>query len=384
MAVYLRHIHTYDTSAIKTVLADAKDALRLPLKRGWSVFLKPNIVAGLPAESGCITNPRLTGAVVEWLRDHGVSRIFVGEGPGVGLDEARVFKKSGYEKLCKRLGVELVNLHAAARLARDWQYGTIGVPQLAVESDLYINLPKAKTHGYTTVTLALKNQKGLLAPDDKKKFHHLGLHEPIVEFASIIQPHLTIVDGIVGIEGDGPVNGTRINSQFIVLSANQVEADATCARLMGFEPKTIDHIRMAVERGLGTMDPEVEGDSVESLSQRFKAANPEFGKKLNIYSWRNLYACSMCIDSFTEAVRLAIRNPRYWFTVVPKLAYWSLFGQLDIIQGKDARRPPAAVNMICFGKCTKDFAEREQCDYIAGCPPKPEKVLKVLAGKRLK
>jgi uncharacterized protein (DUF362 family) len=314
-------------------------------------------------------------ALVNVLRERGLTDVSMGDGPGVGLDVDEVFRVTGYGKLAARLGVELVNLNTAERRKRQWKYGELGVPALVEDTDLYINVPKLKTHGYTTVTLAVKNHKGLLSEPDKKRDHQLGLHDPLAQHASLRPPDLVVLDGVTGVEGDGPLHGKVVRSRVFAAGTNMLEVDAVAARLMGFDPREIEHLRLARELRVGSMDPEVIGSAP---SRKFEPANEVFGRVVNIYSWRDPTACSMCIDSFSGAVHLAIRKPKYWFTLVPKLAYWGVFGKLHIVQGKAARVPNQPGRVVCLGQCTKGLADCEALTHLPGCPPTPEEVAETL------
>jgi hypothetical protein len=218
----------------------------------------------------------------------------------------------------------------------------------------------------------------MLSEEHKKLDHHLGLHEPLVEQAKLRPPDLIVLDGIVGVEGDGPLNGRPVRSGFVAVGANMLEVDAAAARVMGFEPSSIKHLRIAAEQGLGAIDPEVIG---EVAVRPFRPANEEFGRVMNIYSWRDCTACSMCIDSFSAGVRLAVAEPRYWLTLVPKLVFWGFFGKLHIIQGREARLPTVPGRVICLGRCTKGLAEREALIHLPGCPPSARDVAETLRRK---
>ena len=243
------------------------------------------------------------------------------------------------------------------------------------DADLYINVPKLKTHGYTTVTLAVKNHKGLLSESDKKRDHQLGLHDPLAQHASIRPPDLIVLDGITGVEGDGPLHGKVVKSRVFAVGTNMLEVDSVAARLMGFDPMKVEHLRLAYELGVGNMNPEVIGTAP---SRSFEPANESFGRVVNIYSWRDPTACSMCIDSFSGAVHLAVRRPKYWFTLVPKLAYWGVFRKLHIIQGKAAKIPDQPGRVVCLGQCTRGLADSEALTHLGGCPPTPEEVAETL------
>ena len=375
MAVHLTEIARYRVPAIEEAVRGALAALEIDISGKRTAVVKPNIVTAATPKSAVVTHPTVVEAVVNVLREHGVSDISIADGPGVGLDVERVFQKSGYRALSKRLGVELVNFNLAARRERPWRYGTLGVPVLLEDADLYVNVPKLKTHGYTTLTLSIKNHKGMLSEADKKLNHHLGLHQPLVEQAKLRPPDLVVLDGVVGVEGDGPLNGKPVRSRILAVGTNMLEVDAAAARLAGFEPRDIKHLSIAEAEGLGSMDPEILGSAPRRV---FAPANEEYGRVMNIYSWRDCTACSMCIDSFSAGVRLAAARPRYWLTLVPKLFYWGFLGKLHIIQGREARLPGVAGRVVCLGQCTKELAEREGLVHLPGCPPSGRDVAEAL------
>lgn len=378
MAVYLESLRRYDTAAIERVIASGVEAIGLDASGARTAVVKPNLVIAAKPSTGIVTHPAVVEAIVSFLRAAGVERIVIADGPGVGLDVERVFEVTGYRRLASRLGVELVNFNTADRRERQWKYGKIGVPAILEDADLYVNVPKAKTHGYTTVTLSIKNHKGMLSEEHKKLDHQLGLHEPLVEQAKLRPPDLIVLDGIVGVEGDGPLNGRPVRSGFLAVGSNILEVDATVARTMGFDPREVKHLRIASEEGLGAIDPEVIG----SVSVKpFRPANEEFGRVMNIYSWRDCTACSMCIDSFSAGVKLAVADPRYWLTLVPKLLFWGLLGKLHIIQGREAKLPNVPGRVICLGRCTKGLAEREALIHLPGCPPSARDVAEALRKK---
>jgi uncharacterized protein (DUF362 family) len=375
MAVFLEHIARYRLGEVEFAVGRALDELGVDLSGRRTAFLKPNLVIAAAPSTGVITHPVVVEAVANVLRARGVTSISLGDGPGVGLDAERVFCRTGYRALCERLDLTLVDLNTAERRKHGWKYGELGVPAVVEDADLYVNLPKMKTHGYTTVTLSVKNHKGLLSESDKKRDHQLGLHDPLAQHASLRPPDLVVLDGIVGIEGDGPLHGKRVRSGVFAAGTNMLEVDFVAARLMGFDPASIKHLAIAAELGLGDTDPQIIG---QAPSRSFLPANEEFGRVVNIYSWRDPTACSMCIDSFTVAVHTALRSPRYWFTLLPKLAYWGVLGGLHVVQGREARLPTKSGRVLCLGRCTRELAEREGLIHLKGCPPSPEDVAETL------
>ena len=379
MSVYVDKVESYDMGKLEASVRCAFSELSLKLPDNPKVVLKPNIVGAFTAESAAVTHPALVDAVINVLREKNVEDITVAEGPGVGQDVDTSFKVSGYTKLCERLDVPLVDLNTCERVEVEWAFGKIKLPKIIRDADFYINVAKMKTHGQTKVTLAMKNQKGLLLAEDKKKFHmQWGLHKPIAELAKIISPDLNIVDGVVGMGGEGPLRGEKMRSGLLVYGRNIVEVDAASVLLMGFNPDEVEHIKIGREEGIGHLSPNVIGASIKDVKVDYKPANQEYGHVLKIYSWRNPYACSMCIQSFSDAIMLAVKNPKYWTTKIPKLAYYALWMKLHLIQGKNACLPEMDGKVICFGNCTKKLAQKHGLGWIRGCPPKPEDILDAL------
>jgi uncharacterized protein (DUF362 family) len=381
MPVKIVKAEKYDVKRLKPLIRDAIEESGLNLQGKKTAILKPNIVIPAKPKSAIITHPAVVEAVVGVLKEKGFEDIVIGEGAGVGADESMIFDISEYKKL-EKAGVRLVNLNKAERVGIKWKYGTLKIPEIVAETDLYVNIPKMKTHGQTTVTLAMKNQKGLLLNADKKRFHLLGLHEPIAELAKVMKPDLIVVDAVEAMEGEGPLRGKKKKVGVLVIGTNLLEVDMACCEIMGIEYEKVKHIKEGLEQNIGPEKPEITGINPEEVktSFNFKKANEKYGHILNVYSWRNPYACSMCIDSFSLAVKSSIRNPKYWLTFIPKFAYLALFKRIDIIQGSHAEIPAKHEygRIICLGDCTKEIAKKKGFMYVKGCPPKSKDILEAL------
>jgi uncharacterized protein (DUF362 family) len=137
-------------------------------------------------------------------------------------------------------------------------------------------MPKLKTHHWTGLTASMKNlfgvMPGLCYGWPKNVLHHAGIGGSIVDIASAVKPHLAIVDGIVGMEGDGPIMGTPRHSGVLVLGTNLPAVDATAARLIGLEPSRIEYLALAS----GRLGPIAErhiaqrGEPIASLRQDYQ------------------------------------------------------------------------------------------------------------------
>jgi uncharacterized protein (DUF362 family) len=146
---------------------------------------------------------------------------------------------------------------------------SITVPRIVTESAI-ISAAKLKTHLNTKVTLGMKNMFGLLPDKLKGKYHMKGISKVVVDINSVLRSALTVIDGFMGMEGQGPVDGTPVQMNLIIAGTDPVATDATAARVMGFNPYEIKHIRKAHERGLGRSEAEIIGEKLEAVRRKFK------------------------------------------------------------------------------------------------------------------
>jgi uncharacterized protein (DUF362 family) len=123
----------------------------------------------------------------------------------------------------------------------------------------------------TKVTLGMKNMFGLLPDKFKGKYHAKGISKVIVDINTVLKPALTVIDGFVGMEGPGPTGGTPVKMDLTIAGKDVVATDATAARVMGFEPMEIPHIRKAYEKGLGNIDKiDILGSRLDNVKRAFK------------------------------------------------------------------------------------------------------------------
>jgi len=377
MSVHFEAVDKYDPLVIEEALDKSLASLGKDLGGARTAFLKPNIVRPGDPSTAMVTHPDVVEGMIRALRKRGVSEIAVGEASSVGVDIEESFRASGYRALCKRLGVPLLNLNEVERRELRWMYGRLRLPKVALDADLYINCAKMKTHFHTTVTLGVKNQKGLLLPEDKQ-FDHLEvrLHPALSEYARLARPHLTLVDGIVGMEGEGPTKGKRKPAGVLALGTDIYETDFACARFMGVDPMQVRHLAYAVERGHFSGDVRVLGEAYESRKTDFELPGHEPKKLLNFYGWKNDRACAECEHAVEHAFHLGITNPRYWFTFIPKVARLMLFDRIDLLRGRDAKVPAGHGKLLLVGDCTERLSQEYGVAHVPGCVPKPADVIR--------
>lgn len=347
------------------IVTNPSDSIIESMKKIFSVFrkecdpakgiiLKPNIVFPVLPGSGEITQPEVVRAVIKVLRENnpGID-IVIGEGTAAGTIPADNFRISGYAALARELEVDLIDFNTAERVEIPWKYGVLALPKVALER-YYINLPILKASSAAHLSGAMKNQKGLLAPEMKKRFHHLGLHAPIAELARVVRPDLTIMDGRNFFRGNVFIAGDDL-----------LAIDQLAAKLL----ETEEPEYLAVLKKL-------EGESAhDAVSRSFpislKKHPPTQGKykqRFNLRLWSNPRACSMCRLSFRH---LALNFPRdigSALKIYGKLLFCAIKGT-DFVFGSLAEYEDCGRTVVCFGNCTKKLAKEKGYRHVPGCPP---------------
>jgi len=248
-------------------LIDYKEALK-----DWDrVLIKVNFIT---TKTWDTTDPIVVEAIIQRLQELS-KEVIVVESDASMTNATKAFKATGMAELCDRIGVEWINLrHDKDRVELPIPGGTalkkIVVPRIVTESGI-VSAAKMKTHMETGVTLGMKNLFGLLPAKFKGKYHLKGMHKVVADIITVINPHLTVIDGFVAMEGRGPVGGSPVQMETIVAGRDVVAVDATASRLMGIDPHEIGHIMMAHERGLGEVDSvEIVGESLANVVRIFK------------------------------------------------------------------------------------------------------------------
>jgi uncharacterized protein (DUF362 family) len=252
----------------------------VPLK-GKRVVLKPNIVE-YHRDKVINTHPSVIAAVIELCFREGAAEVIVGEGPGHWRNVEYLVRASGLGDVLKTYKVSFVDLNHDEPVQRPNKGRFTGLEhiylaQTIANADVVISLPKLKTHHWAGATLSLKNLFGIVPGIcygwPKNELHWRGIHNSIVDIAATRMPDLAIVDGIVGMEGDGPLNGTPVEMGVLVMGTDLVAVDATCCRLMQLAPEFIDYLRQAAGRRLGWL-PE---GRIEQRGETIAARKKPFG-----------------------------------------------------------------------------------------------------------
>lgn len=326
---------------------------------GAPVFIKPNLPDYAPPGMGLFTEP----AVVEGLLRYFAGRpIVIGEGAIVGRSAMKAFQRTGYADLAGRYGAQLLDLNDVPRVEFQWEFGTLRLPALLLTHE-YVNVAKMKTHIQTGVTLGMKNQKGLLTPSDKKRFHKLGLNECIAALARAVRPALTVVDGTIALEGLGPWRfGTPVDMGVIVAGTDVEEVDNVCLDLMGFGHSDAPHIPPMEQVSTVGVQP-------HEVRRVFRMDYPGY------FQYRKVYehisdSCSGCNIALYRAIRSLQRSRLGKVRLL-------LNGQMrrtDIFLGSGDELPREHGRVLCIGDCARPLAQTHGFRLVRGCPPDPDDI----------
>ncbi|MGW8323554.1 MAG: DUF362 domain-containing protein, partial [Thermodesulfobacteriota bacterium] len=263
---------------------------------GKRVLLKPNLIdTRLPGEH-INTHPLVVRGAAEAMRRFGASEIIVGEAVAHVRDSIMALQLSGLAEILEEdnIAYKDVNNDTLITLPNSGRYQRLRsftFPISAVEADWIVSLPKMKTHHWAGVTLAMKNLFGLMPGVvygwPKNVLHVNGIQPSILDINATIKPHFAIVDGIVGMEGDGPLAGSSVKSGVLVIGRNLPAVDATCSRIMGIDPLSIDYLE-ASDGWLGTIresDIDQRGEEIDDVRTPFTILGdiPAQRKLLKLY-----------------------------------------------------------------------------------------------------
>ena len=270
---------SYDTS-LQEIVRRGIQLFRIPV-HGKIVVLKPNLVEFDPA--GVInTHPALIAATIAAFKSLGAREVCVAEGPGHRRDNEYLLAASGLYLVLKDAKARYVDLNyddvrALPLRSHFTSLQQLYFPETILQADLLVSMPKLKTHHWVGATLALKNMFGVIPSAvygwPKNVLHWAGIHESILDINSTLPvPQFAIVDGIVGMEGNGPIQGQPKHCGVLVFGEDLVAVDATAARLMKLEPQEIKYLAKAGQflGNIATEKIRQIGEKLEPFQQDFQ------------------------------------------------------------------------------------------------------------------
>jgi uncharacterized protein (DUF362 family) len=282
-AVHIARAENYDVDLTAILQSQYQHFRPLVPLQGKRVVLKPNLVE-YHRDKVINTNPKVVAAVIDLCRREGASEVIVAEGPGHWRNVEFLVRESGLGEVLEARQVPFVDLNHDEPIKTPNQGFLTGLEYLYLTrtiatADVIISLPKLKTHHWAGATLSLKNLFGTLPGIcygwPKNELHWRGIDNSIVDIALTRVPDLAIVDGIVGMEGDGPLNGTAKPMGVLVMGHDLVATDATCCRLMELDPERIGYLMLGQMKRLGRLKAaEITqlGETIEALAKPFEPA----------------------------------------------------------------------------------------------------------------
>ena len=239
--VFLTRCESYEPRAVRAGVEaafDAFDAAR-HLRPGTRVLVKPNMLSAMPPERAVTTHPAVVEAVLRLLADCGAA-VCVGDSPGIGSCR-RVAERAGIAEVVERFGAKLIEFDQSVEVATpgDSLFRRIEVARAAVEAEAIINLPKFKTHGQMVLTMAVKNLFGCVVGPRKAQWHVAAGRDReafarlLLELARLLAPRLNLVDGVTGMDGNGPSAGRVRPVNVLLAGEDALAVDRVAARLAG-------------------------------------------------------------------------------------------------------------------------------------------------------
>jgi len=237
------------------------------VKPAAKVLIKPNLLSARPPEDAVDTHPEVVRAVVRLVREAG-GRVIIGDSPGgFGKNVQEVYEVSGMKKMAREEGADLVKFSSAKFV------DGMPISRHLFDCDVFISVPKFKTHCITLITAAIKNTYGAVIGLSKAACHsHAPKEEDFAKIVakvhSLARPNLNILDGIMAMEGDGPSSGSPRNIGLLMAGTDAVAMDSCIADMIGLKPLDILVTKEAYEMGLGEADLskiELAGDDIHSF-----------------------------------------------------------------------------------------------------------------------
>ncbi|MDH7499648.1 MAG: DUF362 domain-containing protein [candidate division NC10 bacterium] len=277
--------------------------LEKAIRSHTKVLVKPNLCRPAPSGSGHVTDYRVIEAITGMVLELGPRSVVIGEGAAAGYDFAgshsteEAFRVSGTEEVARRLGVKTRNLNrdevVEVKVEQPYCMDKVKIARTALESDFVISVPVMKTHVRTLISLSLKNMKGVLPGEEKRKTHRLGLDMGIADLSSKVLPDFALVDALVALEGWWKDPQDRVEMGILIAGSDPVAVDAVGAYLMDLDPRQIMHLQYVARR----QGSNTELDQIEVLGESIAAQRRSFRSALEVFkgdtrgspsSWENL------------------------------------------------------------------------------------------------
>jgi uncharacterized protein (DUF362 family) len=275
--VVIRRVANYEQD-LASVIYESLAVFHLPVK-DKTVLLKPNLV-GLDPLGVMNTHPAVIAATRECFLRLGASQVLIGDGPAMDRDTEAILESVRLREYAGPLAGTFVDLNVddverVALKTHASRLNELYLPKTVLGVDFLVSMPKLKTHHWAGVTLSLKNMFGIVPGScygwPKNVLHWAGIHRAILDINAVARPDFAIVDGIIGMEGNGPIQGTPKASGVLVFGTDPVAVDATCCRVMGLMPERLKHLAAA-----GTLLGHVNMHKIQQLGESIASTRTPF------------------------------------------------------------------------------------------------------------
>lgn len=283
-SVFIARGQKYDGALTRTIRDGLlATGLQPGALRGKRVLLKPNLVEPSRSAPHMTTHPAMILAAAEVFRGWGAD-VVAGEGPGHVRDTEMALVESGVQEALDLIDLPFVDLNYdevawVENAGRASPLPGFFFPRAVVEADLIVSMPKMKTHHWVGVTASLKNMYGVIPGIKygwpKNVLHHAGIPQTVFDINASLPKTVAIVDGIDGMEGDGPIMGSLKTMGLVVIGTCPAAVDATLCRLMDIEPTQIEYLKLAADRLGPLRDSQIDqhGERWQPLMSRFELLN---------------------------------------------------------------------------------------------------------------
>ena len=360
----------------------------LSIVSGKRVLLKPNVGRIAEPASGICTHPEVVAAAIDSFREAG-AEVFVGESPISGVKTMEAFEATGIKEVADKRSCPLIDMDVHKPVLISVPEGraikSLKLCPEVLDFDIIVSIPVMKMHMHTGATLAIKNMKGCLWRRSKVTLHMLPplidedtggpasvkpLDVAISDLSAVLKPHLSIIDGTIGLEGIGPSAGEKKPVGVVLVGADAFAADAVACQIMGISAEEIPHLKLGAERGYGI----IAMDKIRVMPENWRKWVKPFAKPptdfssafpdINILDENSCSACQSTLLLFLKRYQEELKE--------------YLPGDTTIAIGAGhSEIPPGS---LCIGNCIKRQF-RDRGIFISGCPPVGSEILSAVMGE---
>ena len=320
------------------------------------IGIKPNLVAPMEAYWGGTTHPEVVAGIVEYLQEKGFSNLVIMEGSWVGDKTSESYEVCGFKSLCEKYNVPFLDMQKEKGVPVQCGDMTLNICKSVLDLDFLINVPVLKGHCQTKITCALKNMKGLLPNSEKRRFHALGLHDPIAHLGLAIHQDFIVVDNICG-DLDFEDGGNPVEMNRVLAAVDPVLMDAYVCDMMYYQVEEVPYITKAATLGVGCAD--IRQAEIHALDGNPGAPIPKSRKVVELAdAVEEVESCSACYGNLIPAL--------------DRLKQEGLLSNLTtrISIGQGYRNQEGTLGI---GHCTRHFTH-----HLEGCPPTEDEIYEFL------